>query len=128
MKFGYTLLYVSDVPATLAFYEKAFGLERAFLHESNGYGELKTGETRLGFVSLEVAGGNGVRFQTVSPAGDPPGIEVGFTTNDVAGHFQRAVAAGASPVLAPVQKPWGQIVSYVRDNNGFLVEICSAMG
>ncbi len=128
MKLGYTLLYVPDVPATLAFYEKAFGLERAFLHESNSYAELKTGETRLGFVSLEVASGNGVRFQPVSLAGEPPGIEVGFTTDSVAEHFERAVAAGATPVLAPVAKPWGQLVSYVRDNNGFLVEICSPMG
>ncbi len=128
MKFGYTLLYVSDVPATLAFYEKAFGLERAFLHESHSYAELKSGETRLGFVSLEVAAGNGVRFQTVTVEGDPPGIEVGFVTEDVAGGFERAVAAGATPILAPVAKPWGQLVSYVRDNNGFLIEICSPMG
>ena len=128
MKFGYTLLYVYDVPATVEFYEKAFGLERSFLHESNSYAEMKTGETRLGFVSLEVADGNGVRFQTVSLAGDPPGIEVGFVTATVAEHYQRALDAGATSVLAPVQKPWGQLVSYVRDNNGFLVEICSPMG
>jgi len=128
MKFGYTLLYVSDVPGTLAFYEAAFGLERAFLHESNSYAELKTGETRLGFVSTELAAGGGVQFRQVTPGGDPPGIEVGFTTTTVAEHFQRAVAAGATPVLAPMEKPWGQVVSYVRDNNGFLVEICSPMG
>ena len=36
-----------------------------------------------------------------------------------------ALAAGATAVRAPAKKPWGQIVSYVRDNNGFLVEICS---
>jgi uncharacterized glyoxalase superfamily protein PhnB len=64
----------------------------------------------------------------VSLAGDPPGIEVGFVTEAVAQHYERAVAAGATPVLAPVAKPWGQLVSYVRDNNGFLVEICSPMG
>jgi hypothetical protein len=27
MKFRYTILYVEDVPATLDFYERAFGLE-----------------------------------------------------------------------------------------------------
>ena len=128
MKLGYTLLYVPDVPATVEFYEKAFGVERSFLHESNSYAEMKTGETRLGFVSLEVASSSGVRFQVVSPGGDPPGIEVGFVTEAVAQHYERAVAAGATPVLAPVAKPWGQLVSYVRDNNGFLVEICSPMG
>jgi lactoylglutathione lyase len=24
--------------------------------------------------------------------------------------------------------PWGQTVAYVRDNNGFLVELCTPMG
>jgi len=34
MKLGYILLYVDDVPRTAEFYERAFGLEMAFLHES----------------------------------------------------------------------------------------------
>jgi lactoylglutathione lyase len=27
-----------------------------------------------------------------------------------------------------VTKPWGQVVTYVRDGDGVLVELCSAMG
>lgn len=34
MQLGYTILYVPDVPATLQFYEAAFGLATRFLHES----------------------------------------------------------------------------------------------
>ena len=45
MKFGYTILYVPDVPATLRFYEAAFGLKTRFLHEGGDYGELETGST-----------------------------------------------------------------------------------
>jgi hypothetical protein len=30
--------------------------------------------------------------------------------------------------VPPTVKPWGQTVSYVRDLDGFLVEICSPMG
>ena len=30
----YTILYVDDVQASLAFYERAFGIERGFVHES----------------------------------------------------------------------------------------------
>jgi hypothetical protein len=33
MKFGYTILYVDDVPATLAAWEQSFGLTREYLHE-----------------------------------------------------------------------------------------------
>lgn len=34
MKFGYTIVYVPDVLASVEFFEKAFGLKRRFLHES----------------------------------------------------------------------------------------------
>src|SRR5438132_1515861 len=55
MKLGYTLVYVSDVPASLAFFERAFGLARRFLHDSGSYGELDTGATTLGFAQHAVA-------------------------------------------------------------------------
>ena len=32
MRLGYIIVYVPDVPAALDFYERAFGLERRFLH------------------------------------------------------------------------------------------------
>jgi lactoylglutathione lyase len=50
---GYVILFVKDVAASLAFYEKAFGLTKRFFHDDNGkaYGELETGATRLAFVS-----------------------------------------------------------------------------
>ena len=47
MKFGYTILYVPDVAASLTFFEKAFGFACRFLHESGAYGELETGATAL---------------------------------------------------------------------------------
>ena len=40
----------------------------------------------------------------------------------------KAVAEGAISHVEPQVKPWGQTVAYVRDLNGFLVELCSAMG
>ncbi len=125
MRFGYNLYYVRDVEATVAFYEAAFGLERKFVHE-NDYGELKTGNTTLGFVSLELARSNGIDFVESSPLQSPP-VEIGFVTQDVTAAYQFAIDHGAAPVVAPKEKPWGQVVSYVRDLNGFLVEICSPM-
>jgi lactoylglutathione lyase len=127
MKLGYTLLYVKDVPGTVAFYEQAFGIERAFVHETNTYAEMSTGGTKLGFVSHDVAS-HSVKYKPVTTSGDPPGIEIGFVTDDVDGDYDRAIKAGAARVLAPTTKPWGQKVSYVRDCNGFLIEICSPMG
>ncbi len=30
-------------------------------------------------------------------------------------------------VVEPNTKPWGQVVAYVRDLDGFLIEICTPM-
>ena len=125
MKFGYTILYVKDVLQTLAFYKKAFGTEQKFLHESNMYGELDTGETTLAFASNEMASMNGFSIRKNSPEDMPIGAEIAFVTNDVQTAYTTAIEAGAIECAAPQEKPWGQVVSYVRDNNGFLVEICS---
>src|SRR5581483_10618431 len=124
MKFGYTILSAKDVEKTVAFYESAFRLRRKFVHES-GYGELDTGETKLAFASVELATSNGVFFTQANPDGPAPAVEIALVTDDVAGAFAGAVKAGAVPVAEPKQKPWGQVVAYVRDPNGFLVEICS---
>jgi lactoylglutathione lyase len=128
MRYGYTIVYVADVAATLEFYEQAFGLTRRFLDESGQYGELDTGATTLAFSRHDLAG-------TLFPGGYTPlrldqvpaGIELGLVSEDVVGAYQRAVAAGATPIQEPAQKPWGQTVGYVRDLNGVLIELCSPM-
>ena len=57
MNFAYTLVYVADVAASLAFFERAFGLKTRFLHESGAYGEVDTGAsgTTLAFVDHATA-------------------------------------------------------------------------
>ena len=124
MRFGYTILYVRDVEGAVSFYERAFGQRRRFVHES-GYGELDTGGTRLGFASLELARSNGVNFADPWSDAPAPAVEVAFLTDDVAAAVERAVAEGAVLVTPPKLKPWGQTVAYVRDLDGFLVELCT---
>jgi lactoylglutathione lyase len=127
---GYVILYVRDVAASLAFYEKAFGLTRRFFHDDDGkaYGELETGAARLAFASLPLVEAHLKHGVSVAAADKPPlGFEVALVTTDVAGLYARAVKAGAASVSAPEEKPWGQSVAYVRDDNGFLVELCSPL-
>jgi uncharacterized glyoxalase superfamily protein PhnB len=124
MKFGYCILYVPDVPAALAFYERAFGFSRKFLHESNSYGELATGTTRLAFAAESLAATHG-EFRRTRLGESPPAVEIALVTDDVAAAFEQAVAAGAKPHHQAEQKPWGQTVAYVRDPNGFLIELCT---
>jgi uncharacterized glyoxalase superfamily protein PhnB len=124
MKFGYTVIYVDDVAATIAFYEQAFGQTRGMV-AGDEFGELATGETKLSFAAKKMLHGPG---QFASPDGKVLGVEVAFTTGDVAAAYDKALAAGAKSVSKPAQMPWGQTVAYVRDNNGFLVELCTPMG
>ncbi|MGO4833991.1 VOC family protein [Rhizobiaceae sp. 2RAB30] len=119
----YTILYVDDVAATLDFYERAFALERAFLHESGDYGELSTGNTRLAFSSTALMRQLGK--DPAKPSPKAPVFEIAFETDDVRRAFDRAVAAGAGPLQDVRDEPWGQTTSYVSDPNGYLVEICS---
>ncbi len=129
MKFGYTIVYVPDVPASLKFFNDAFGIQTRFLHESNTYGELETGETALAFADHALGDShfpNG--FVKANDSAKPLGIEVALVTQDVAAAHRNAVAAGATELSAPDAKPWGQTVSYVRCPDGTLVELCTPIG
>jgi catechol 2,3-dioxygenase-like lactoylglutathione lyase family enzyme len=130
MNFAYTLVYVADVAASLAFFERAFGLPARFLHESGAYGEVDTGAsgTKLAFVDHATARDSVQHDYVAADASAKPlGMEIGFTVADVPAAFERAVAAGAQALAAPVAKPWGQTVAYVRCPDGTLVELCTAM-
>lgn len=125
MKFAYTILYVENVHQTIAFYASAFGFQKKFSTPEGDYGELISGETTLAFASLQLAETNFSKgFQKSSLQQKPFGIELAFTTDNIETDFQKAIAAGAIEEEAVVQKPWGQKVGYLRDINGFLIEVC----
>jgi lactoylglutathione lyase len=129
LRFGYTILYVADVGASLDFYERALGQRRRFVHESGQYAELDTGPTALALAARELAAANvpGL-YRPERRAGAQPTFEVCFVTDDVQGAFERATSEGAETVSEPQTKPWGQDVAYVRDLDGNLVEIASPAG
>jgi uncharacterized glyoxalase superfamily protein PhnB len=126
MKFVYSILYVQSVIDTIAFYEKAFGFQRKFITPEGDYGELVTGETTISFASFALGATNFKNgFQKSSVTDQPFGIELAFTSENIVEDFATAIAAGAIEITALETKPWGQTVGYVRDNNGFLIEICT---
>jgi len=129
MKLGYTIVYVPDVAASLQFFERAFGLKRRFLHESGTYGELETGATTLSFAAHSLGDTNfpGGHVHADSSV-QPLGMEIALVTTQVAEAHRKAVGSGARELAAPVTKPWGQVVSYVRAPDGCLIELCTPMG
>jgi catechol 2,3-dioxygenase-like lactoylglutathione lyase family enzyme len=121
MELGYVIAYVADVEATIEWWERAFGLSRRFVAEDGSYGELATGATTLSFASHEMGKANlPGGFVPHDPSGQPAALEIALVTAD-----DRAVEAGARELSGPKQKPWGQTVSYVRDPNGVLIELCT---
>ncbi|GAB6089472.1 VOC family protein [Spirochaeta dissipatitropha] len=125
MKLGYVIVYVEDVPAATRFYEAAFGLETRFMHESNMYAEMETGSTALAFAHNDMLKeGTGISASKEIKNC----FEIAFTTDSVDTDFRKAVSAGATMLSEPVEKPWGQTVSYVQDPFGTIIEICSPIG
>lgn len=126
MKYAYTILYVENVTETIQFYENAFGFSRKFISPENDYGELISGETTISFASIALGNANFKSgFEQSTSAKKPFGIELAFATENIETDFQNAINAGATEFEPITEKPWGQKVGYLRDNNGFLIEVCT---
>lgn len=125
MKFGYTIIYVENVRETVSFYERAFGLERRFIHESDLYAEMETGDTALAFAGDEAAEMSNLAISSNRKDKLSAGWEICLVCDDVNNAYANAVKNGAVPLSPPEEKPWNQTISYVKDLNGCLVEIAS---
>lgn len=126
MKLGYAILYVPDVPATVDFYERAFGLKARFVTPEGDFAEIDTGATSLALAQEDFVAKSLPDFRRNRPGEPPAGVEIAFLVEEAEldAAYARAVGAGATPLLAPERASWGQMFSYVRDPNGVLVEIC----
>ena len=126
MKYAYTILYVEDVEKTISFYESAFGFQKKFITPEHDYGELISGETTIAFASNSLGNSNFKKsFKQLSINKKPNGVEMAFTTENIENDFNEAIKAGAIEYEPIIEKPWGQKVGYLRDINGFLIEICT---
>ena len=125
IEFAYTILYVKDVPQTIEFYKRAFWFQQELVTPEKDYGEIVSGPTTISFANLELGRSNFRKGFTVSDLESKPfGIELAFTTSDVEKAMESAISNGAELLEATVTKPWGQQVEYLRDPNGFILEIC----
>ena len=124
-KYGYTILYVENVEKTVTFYINALGCKQKFITPEKDYAELDTGVTTLAFAAYSVAEFNDVRITKLNSVNTPPPFELAFITDDIENDYEKAIKAGATVITEPAQKPWGQIVAYVQDINGFLIELCT---
>jgi lactoylglutathione lyase len=123
VQFGFVIIFVPDVKATIDFYERAFGAKRKILTQA--FGTLDTGATTLAFGSEENERKElgKTAFRANSPQQETAGFQVSFIADDVQAAYDKAISEGAVEVYPPQHMPWGQWVSRVRDLNGVLVSL-----
>ena len=124
IQYGYTILYVEDTARTLTFYRDVLGLSVKAEHGS--YIEFETDQTTLAFNTREDVQ-QLIPDYPIASGKTQQTLEIGFITDDVPTLFQKVVEAGYETILAPTQKPWGQVVAYVLDPDGHLIELCTPM-
>jgi catechol 2,3-dioxygenase-like lactoylglutathione lyase family enzyme len=103
------------VDACLAFYTR-LGLTEAFRAPATGpiqHVEVEAAGVRIGLTSAEVA--NSLVDLGVAAAGTPS-TELVFWCDDVDDFYARATAAGATPVVPPIDSPDGRLrFAWFRD-------------
>jgi catechol 2,3-dioxygenase-like lactoylglutathione lyase family enzyme len=108
-------LFCDDVDSCLAFYNR-LGLTEAFRAPASGpiaHVEVEAAGIRIGLTSARVA--NDLVNLGVEPA-DRPATEIVFWCDDVDAMYDRALAAGATAVVAPTTSPDNRLYfAWVRD-------------
>jgi lactoylglutathione lyase len=115
---------VSDLQKSVDFYEGAIGLEITHRVEEKDFREVI------------LAGESGNRIQLAWQRNQDGPIEHGngfwklyLQTDDCKGLYQRCMDAGAESVLEPQElEQWPVIAAFVKDPDGYLVEILETFG
>jgi uncharacterized glyoxalase superfamily protein PhnB len=109
-------LVVKGGNEALDFYVKAFGAEELGRALGPGgrvmHAELQIGDSRL-FLADEFP-----EYGSKGPGSDPSPVTIHLYVTDIDAAFQRAVAAGASPVMPPADMFWGDRYAKLVDPFG----------
>ncbi len=62
------------------------------------------------------------------PAAEAPGFELGFFVANVDNAYAELAISGVTTVAPPTDRPWAQRTAYVRDPDGYLIELVESLG
>jgi uncharacterized protein YceH (UPF0502 family) len=113
----YVIVVVDDLDRSLEFWTGTLGLQLG-KRDQRTYAQLETGVTRVGFLSKNAMAqilGDALR--------DDDRFEIGFKVDDVDAAYAELLADGAISAVPPTDRPWGQRTAYLRDPDGYLVEL-----
>lgn len=118
-------LFVNNMEEMVRFYRDVMGMRTDWTGDANA--ELVSGGMRLiMFGRSDFEAMTSRRYAYPSGANGTMELSFGLPAfEDVDREYARVVAAGATPVFAPADEPWGQRTSYVADPDGNLIEISS---
>ena len=119
-RLAYSILFVSDVERSIAFYRDAIGLPFKFSNES--YAEFATEGAKFALYGRrhlpELLGREAPRGRVPWPQG-----EVAFFVDDPDAEHERLRRAGVEVLAPPTDRPWGERTLHVADPDGNVVEL-----
>ena len=127
MKIDLITLLAEDVPGMVAFYRDVLGF--TIKQDMGDYVELNNEGVRFALCSRTIM------YQATSSEEyrqmrRGQAVELAFpceTAADVDELYEKAVAAGAGPVAAPADMPWGQRAAFFSDPEGNIHEFFSTL-
>lgn len=125
LKFDAAGLFVTEMNTMVSFYRDVIGMQCDW--DGGPYAELFSGDMRL-IMHSRCDFEKMVTKTFVYPDKLNGTLELSFSLprfEQVDEEYERIVKAGAQPVFAPADMPWGQRTSYVSDPDGNLIEIGS---
>ena len=121
---GRTILAVADYERSLAFYRDDLGFDVETLYDDPPYATLRLGDLWLSLAEQghEAEDRPGVLMR---PPADPASLPVALVleTDDCAAAHDALSARGAQFLAPPYRPPWGGMRFFVRDPDGYLVEV-----
>lgn len=105
IRFGYVIVFVSDMDKSVAFYRDVLGFP--VKHQSHKWTELDTGGTTLALHLADAAGHS--HTHATMPASH---CHVGLTVSDVATFHKEMVAKGVHCVQPPKKQDFGTLAIY----------------
>lgn len=119
-------LFVEDMAAMVRFYRDVLGFAITEGEDAENVYLVKDGTLFMLYGRTNFEAMTGRKYEYVKGLNGHFEIALSVDTfADVDATYERVVALGARPVLAPTTEPWGQRTCYVADPEGNLIEIGS---
>jgi predicted enzyme related to lactoylglutathione lyase len=121
------IVAVSDLPASRAFYDRAFGWTATV--ETPVYVEYGLpGGMRVGLYEREGFGRNTGVVPVAVPEGALAPVELYVGVDDVDAALERVLEAGGRLLAPAAERDWGDLVAYAADPDGTVLALARVAG